>query len=112
MLVSLLQLKKESNQFVEETLTKKEIKAEEVILKPLTTGNILSQEENMEKRKAMIASTSIEPGDFAFERTIGKNDSLYSNFTELIALTKSKVGRIVIIENAQFLNISVRPYSF
>ena len=101
MLVSVQQLKKETNQFVEETLTVQERKVEEAIIKPLTTGNMLGKDENMEKRKAMIASTSIEPEDFAYERAIGKNDSLYSNFTELIALTKRKIGRIVVIENGK-----------
>ena len=101
MLVSVQQLKKETNQFVEETLTVQERKQEEAIIKPLTIGNMLGKDENMEKRKAMIASTSIEPEEFAYERAIGKNDSLYSNFTELIALTKRKVGRIVVIENGK-----------
>jgi endonuclease G len=47
----------------------------------------------------MISAKGFEPTEFAYERAIGINDSLYSNFTELIALTKRKVGRIVNIED-------------
>jgi endonuclease G len=62
----------------------------------------VTPEENQkrkENRKDMIASKAAEPVDFAYERAIGNNDSLYSNFIELIALTKRKVARIVIKEN-------------
>jgi endonuclease G len=62
----------------------------------------VTEEENQkrkENRKDMIASKTAEPVDFAYERAIGNNDSLYSNFVELIALTKRKVARIVIKEN-------------
>src|SRR6185295_12093442 len=55
-------------------------------------------EEKSEKRKKMIAATRQEPTDFAYERAIGKNDSVYSNFVELIAEAKKRVGRIVIKE--------------
>ncbi len=58
--------------------------------------NIIGAEKNIEKRKEMLSALSVEPLDFAFERAIGKNDSLYSNFIELIADAKRKVGRIVI----------------
>jgi endonuclease G len=68
-----------------------------------TEGNILSETDNREKRKEMIAAKGLEPVDFAYERAIGKNDSLYSNFTELVALTKRKVGRIVLKENNKTL---------
>ena len=59
----------------------------------------ISDEENekrKENRKEMIASKTVEPVDFAYERAIGKNDSLYTNFIELIAITKRKVARIEI----------------
>lgn len=61
-------------------------------------GDILSTEENLRRRREMIEAKAFEPSEFAFERAIGANDSLYSNFTELLALTKRKVGRIVVIE--------------
>jgi len=64
----------------------------------------ISEEENQkrkENRKDMLASKTAEPVDFAYERAIGNNDSLYSNFIELIAITKRKVARIVIKENGK-----------
>jgi endonuclease G, mitochondrial len=62
----------------------------------LTKGNLLGDEENMKMRKSLLKTSSLEPEEFAFERAIGKNDSVYSNFVELIHHAKSKVGRIVI----------------
>jgi endonuclease G len=59
-------------------------------------GNILGTEENLAQRKIMLANVRQEPVDFAFDRAIGKNDSLYSNFVELIQDAKQKVGRIAI----------------
>jgi len=56
----------------------------------------LSVEENLEKRREMLEAVSPEPVDFAYERAIGKNDSVYSNFCELIAVAKRKVARIVV----------------
>ncbi|WP_426485296.1 DNA/RNA non-specific endonuclease [Flavobacterium sp. 2] len=64
----------------------------------------ITEEENQkrkENRKDMLASKTAEPVDFAYERAIGNNDSLYSNFIELIAITKRKVARIVIKENGK-----------
>ena len=61
----------------------------------VTKGNIIGDKENLKKRKAMLERVSQEPADFAFERAIGKNDSVYSNFIELMLETKRKVGRIV-----------------
>lgn len=58
--------------------------------------NLLGDNENIKRRKALIENSSAEPADFAFERAIGKNDSVYSNFVELIHNAKSKVGRIVL----------------
>ena len=57
---------------------------------------ILSPEENLKKRREMIAEVASEPVDFAFERAIGRNDSVFSNFCELIAIAKRKVARIVV----------------
>lgn len=58
----------------------------------------LLSSENMVKRRAMLRSQAIEPLDFAYERAIGNNDSVYSNFCELISNAKRKVGRILIRE--------------
>jgi endonuclease G len=74
---------------------------EKSLIKSITAGNIVGENENLKKRKETISAKGFEPTEFAFERAIGKNDSLYSNFTELIALTKRKVGRIVIIEDGK-----------
>lgn len=59
-------------------------------------GNILSVDDNLVKRKEMLAAIKKEPVDFAFDRAIGKNDSVYSNFVELIHNAKQKVGRVAI----------------
>lgn len=75
--------------------------AEMPLLNTITQGNIVGAAENLQRRKETISEKGLEPTDFAFERAIGKNDSLYSNFAELIALTKRKVGRIVIIEDGK-----------
>jgi len=66
----------------------------------ITRGNIIGDNENLRKRKQMIESIGTEPVDFAMERAIGNNDSVYSNFIELILQAKSKVGRIVIKEGS------------
>ncbi|NOS83581.1 MAG: hypothetical protein HOP31_00440 [Ignavibacteria bacterium] len=105
MFVSEKQLKKETNRAgdiktddAEKTFTSevKEAPEENPVIKNITEGNILGSSQNLEKRKAMISAKGFEPAEFAYERAIGKNDSLYSNFTELIAVTKRKIGRIVI----------------
>ena len=62
---------------------------------PAPTGGV-TVEENLEKRKEMLATVGQEPVEFAFERAIGENDSLYSNFCELLIQAKRKVGRIVV----------------
>lgn len=59
-------------------------------------GNLIGAAANLEKRKEMLEVISPEPVDFAFERAIGRNDSVYSNFIELIRSTKQKVGRIAV----------------
>lgn len=102
MLVSAKQLKQETNQspidaFNEREEHMVETKAEDKpVISEITKGNILGEDENLEKRKEMIEAKGFEPTEFAYERAIGENDSLYSNFTELIAITKRKVGRIII----------------
>jgi endonuclease G, mitochondrial len=105
MQVSAQQLKKESNQpadGVEEAAPAPAISAEEKpLINTITQGNILGAKANLEKRKETISAKGFEPTEFAYERAIGKNDSLYTNFTELIALTKRKVGRIVIKEDGK-----------
>ena len=50
-------------------------------IEPIIKGNIISDSENKLKRKRMIESLGMEPVDFAMERAIGRNDSVYSNFT-------------------------------
>lgn len=62
----------------------------------IVKNNILGTNENLVKRKEMLESIQQEPVDFAFERAIGENDSVYSNFVELIKNAKQKVGRIAI----------------
>jgi len=62
----------------------------------VTSGNILGKAENRVKRKEMLKALNQEPPDFAFERAIGKNDSVYSNFVDLLHEAKKKVGRIAI----------------
>ena len=105
MQVSAEQLKKESNQPVEEAGKAAVAPAispeEKPLINSITQGNILGAQVNLEKRKETISAKGFEPTEFAYERAIGKNDSLYTNFTELIALTKRKVGRIVIKEDGR-----------
>lgn len=66
-------------------------------------NNILGTEENMLKRKKMLQTQAPEPAEFAFERAIGKNDSVYSNFVELIEEAKRKVGRIVVKQGSKIV---------
>src|SRR5688572_8214202 len=101
----------QSPQDIPETVTDHEIKPEEKQvpkeevekLRQITKDNIIGTEENLKKRKEMIDDKAIEPTDFAFERAIGRNDSLYSNFVELLAATKRKVAKIVVIQNGKRL---------
>ena len=69
----------------------------------VVTGNLLGDKENLNKRREMLEKMSLEPPSFAFERAIGENDSVYSNFADLIAFTKQKVARIVIRQGAKKL---------
>ncbi|HLO59230.1 MAG TPA: DNA/RNA non-specific endonuclease [Bacteroidales bacterium] len=91
MLVSAKQLRKETNVSQE----KRKPFEVTVLKEPIVSGAIIGESENLKHRRDMISAVGFEPTDFAFERAIGNNDSLYSNFAELIALTKRKVGRIV-----------------
>jgi endonuclease G len=99
MLVSLEQLKLESNLQAAADSKKKISPAEQQVITDNTTvkGKILGKDDNLEARKEMLDALSLEPGDFAYERAIGLNDSVYSNFAELIGMAKRKVARIVII---------------
>ncbi|MBL0884078.1 MAG: DNA/RNA non-specific endonuclease [Chitinophagaceae bacterium] len=58
----------------------------------------ISPEENLQKRKVMLEAIRSEPPEFAYERAIGKNDSVYSNFIDLLDVSKKKVARVVIKE--------------
>lgn len=56
--------------------------------------------EETAKRRMTLEYKAPEPTDFAYERAIGKNDSVYSNFVELIMEAKEKVGRILVKKNS------------
>jgi endonuclease G len=56
----------------------------------------VSDDLNLEQRKRMLRDSGLEPVDFAYERAIGNNDSVYSNFIDTLQSAKQKVGRIVI----------------
>jgi endonuclease G len=71
-------------------------------------GNILSTDENLAKRKEMLENISQEPVDFALERAIGENDSVYSNFVELIGNAKQKVGRVYIKSGIERIGFAKR----
>ncbi len=71
------------------------------ILPEITKGIILGTNENLIRRKQMLKAVQQEPVDFAFDRAIGKNDSVYSNFVELIVNAKQKVGRIEIKQGSR-----------
>jgi endonuclease G len=115
MQVSVRQLRRETNQPLEsDDLFNKgnisSLSAEELLpleekplIKSIIKDNILGANVNLMKRKEMIFAKGFEPTEFAYERAIGNNDSLYSNFTELIALTKRKVGRIIIKEENKLI---------
>lgn len=69
----------------------------------LVSDNILSPGENLAKRREMLAAVSVEPLDFAFERAIGKNDAVYSNFADLIEDAKRKVGKIAVKQGSKIV---------
>ncbi len=59
-------------------------------------NNLLGNSENLIKRRQLLDELGTEPADFAFERAIGKNDSVYSNFVDLLRNATQKVGRIAV----------------
>ncbi len=101
MLISLKQLERETNRETEPKTSAAEGTEKQPHVPSLPKGNVLGADVRLEKRKEMIRAVRFEPEDFAYERAIGRNDSLFSNFAELIALTKRKVGRIVIKEEGE-----------
>lgn len=102
MLISLKQLELEINKERQQEFVAENTQ-DESDFKSLVGNNVLGADVNLQKRKEMIRAVRFEPEDFAYERAIGRNDSLFSNFTELIALTKRKVGRIVIKEDGELV---------
>jgi endonuclease G len=68
--------------------------------------NAIPPRENLNNRKRVLRNAGLEPLDFAFERAIGKNDSVYSNFIDILTEAKSKVGRIVLKEGASVLGFA------
>ena len=108
--VSLNQLEKSSNRYyaTKDKKTRISIDAEEFssiveesISPEIIKGNIIGDEDNLKKRKEMIGTAGYEPVEFAFERAIGKNDSVYTNFIALINEAKKKVCRIVVKEGIE-----------
>lgn len=67
----------------------------------LLKGHLLGHQNNLKKRKELLETIGMEPANFAYERAIGQNDSVYSNFIELIVAAKRKVGRIVVKEGIE-----------
>jgi len=65
--------------------------------------NTLGDDQNRVFRKSMLEDKGYEPLDFAYERSIGENDSVYSNFIELILQAKKKVGRIVVRDGIEIV---------
>ena len=74
--------------------------AEEGLTAP-SGGEPQPTDTNLEKRKKMLAAVAPEPIEFAYERVIGNNDSVYSNFIDLIESAKRKVGRIAVKEGVR-----------
>ena len=69
----------------------------------ISKNNIIGDAANLQKRKQNIQRVGIEPANFAYERAIGKNDAVYSNFVDLLYEAKRKVGRIVIKRGSENL---------
>jgi endonuclease G, mitochondrial len=104
MLVSVDEIKASIRRFNEETLPGKPVTIDaaagdealpKIEAEKTAKGTLIGPEENRSKRREMLRSMAPEPVEFAYERAIGENDSVYSNFVELIAHAKQKVGRIV-----------------
>lgn len=115
MLISIDQLNSSANRFElwqgksvrakVSTISEEELfeNLDNTISKDVHKGNILDKNENLVKRKEMITAIGQEPTEFAYERAIGNNDSVYSNFVELIAIAKKRVGRIVLKKGIETL---------
>ena len=101
-------LKGEKVRSMIETISQKElIEMEETgISMELIKDNIMKGDKNLLHRKEMIFSKGQEPVDFAFERAIGKNDSVYSNFIDYMQDAKKKVGRIVVSNGSKRLGFA------
>ena len=80
------------------------IEAPDPAYENLPKGIILGDKTNLEKRKELLEKVGTEPANFAYERAIGNNDSVYSNFIELILDAKRKVGRIVVKDGIEHLS--------
>lgn len=102
MLISINQLQESEHRYEDNKLTRDSNQKENIdaflskTSRNVIESNIIGKKANIIKRKEMLESIGQEPLDFAFERAIGKNDSVYSNFVELIMTSKQKVGRIAI----------------
>ncbi|MEM7103360.1 MAG: DNA/RNA non-specific endonuclease [Bacteroidota bacterium] len=100
MQISLDQLEKSLNRYNENvpetTETEEQLSETTKSIGNIFEEDVIEDHRDMVKRREMIKSTGHEPVDFAFERAIGKNDSVYSNFVDLIVDAKRKVGRIAI----------------
>jgi endonuclease G len=59
-------------------------------------GKLQPIQDVIDSRRLMLNDVSNEPIDFALERTVGSNDSVYSNFIDLIQQAKQPVGRITV----------------
>jgi endonuclease G, mitochondrial len=57
-----------------------------------------AEQDLTEKRKRMIAATSVEPVDLAFERYLGRNDLLPINYLTIGLLQSRAVGRIRFVD--------------
>jgi len=79
------------------------LRQENPILPVISKNNIIGDAANLQKRKQNIKSVGLEPTNFAYERAIGKNDAVYSNFVDLLCEAKRKVGRIVVKRGAEHL---------
>ncbi len=85
------------------TSDKQSTELESTKRKAIDAADAVPKDENLNNRKRMLRDTGVEPLEFAYERAIGKNDSVYSNFIDILNGAKSKVGRIVIKDGASVL---------
>jgi len=64
------------------------------------------------RRINVLNELNYEPYQFAFERSIGNNDNVYSNYVELMLEAKKKVGRIEIRNGTKLLGYATGFFSF